>query len=190
MAGWQNPPDRQRYKLGLLKTRLKCLQINLHHSRAATDNLTKIINEEGTDIVFIQEPYNIGNKVVGLPRSYAVFTSGAGRKRAAIVIKNKRLDTLLLTQLSNEDTVVVETKVDKASFILVSMYFDNNRPIDIDLQKMQEILAHTEGVGTIFAIDSNARSTSWHDVITNKRGKTMEEFLTSRQLYTANEESC
>ncbi len=29
-----------------------------------------------------------------------------------------------------------------------------------------------------------------HDVLTNKRWKTMEEFLISRQLYTANEESC
>jgi len=43
---------------------------------------------------------------------------------------------------------------------------------------------------TIFAIDSNARSTSWHDMLTKKRGKTLEEFLLSRQLHIANEESC
>ena len=61
MAGWQAQTDRPRYKLGKLKTRLKCLQINLQHSRTATDNLTKIINEEGTDIMCIKEPYNIGN---------------------------------------------------------------------------------------------------------------------------------
>ena len=52
--------------------------------------------------------------------------------------------------------MVVETRVDKASFILVSMYFDINRPMEIDLKKMQEILTHAEGVGAIFAIDSNA----------------------------------
>ena len=74
--------------------------------------------------------------------------------------------------------------------MLISMYFDINRSIDIDLQKMQEILTYAKGVGTIFAIDSNARSNSWHDVLTNKRGRTLEEFLISRQLYTANEESC
>jgi hypothetical protein len=55
---------------------------------------------------------------------------------------------------------------------------------------MQEILTHAKGVGTIFAIDSNARSTSGHDVLTNKRGKTLEEFLIRKQLYIANEESC
>ena len=190
MAGRQAQTDKPRHKMSKLKTRLKCLQLNTQHSRSATDNLTKIINEEGTDIVFIQEPYNINNIAVGLPRSCAVFTSGAGRKRAAIAIKNKRLDTVLLTQLSNEDMVVVETRGDKASLILVSMYFDINRAIEIDLHKMQEILTHAKGTGTIFAIDSNARSTTWHYVLTNKHGKALEEFLISRQLYTANEESC
>jgi hypothetical protein len=48
--------------------------------------------------------------------------------------KQHKIDTLLLTQFSNEDTVVVETRVAKASFLLASMYFDINRPIDIDLQ--------------------------------------------------------
>jgi hypothetical protein len=41
--------------------------------------------------------------------------------------------------------MVVETRVDKASFILASIYLDINRPIDIDLQKMQEILIHAKG---------------------------------------------
>jgi hypothetical protein len=61
---------------------------------------------------------------VGLSRSCAVFTSGEGRKRASILIKNKIIDTLLLTQLSTKDTMVVETKGDNASLLLVSMYFD------------------------------------------------------------------
>jgi hypothetical protein len=41
----------------------------------------------------------------------------------------------------------------------------------------------------VFTIDSNARSTSWHNVLTNKRGKAMEEFLISKHLHIANEES-
>jgi len=70
------------------------------------------------------------------------------------------------------------------------MYYDINRPIDYDLQKMQAIIMHANGVGIVFAVDSNARSTSWHDVLTNKRGKAMEEILISRQLHIANEQSC
>jgi hypothetical protein len=156
----------------------------------ATDNLLKIIEEDGTDILCIQEPYTIGNKIVGLPRSYKVFASGEGRKRAAIVINNKQIDTILITQLSDEDAVVLEMKVDNVTLIIASMYFDINRPIDIDLQKMEATLTHAKGVGIIFAIDSNSRSTSWHDVLTNKRGRILEEFLLCKQLHIVNEESC
>jgi len=39
------------------------------------------------------------------------------------------------------------------------------------------------------AMDSNARSTSWHDTTTNNRGKTLEEFIAGNQLYIINEDS-
>jgi hypothetical protein len=87
--------------------------------------------------------------------------------------------------------VVLEIRVDKVILIIASMDFDINRPLDIDLQKkMQAILMHAKGVRIIFSIDSNARSTTWHDMLTNKRGKTLEEFLISRQVHIANKDSC
>jgi hypothetical protein len=45
-------------------------------------------------------------------------------------------------------------------------------------------------MGIVFAIDSNARSTSWHDVLTNKRGRAREKFVIIKRLHIANEESC
>jgi len=86
--------------------------------------------------------------------------------------------------------VVLETKFGNATLLIASMYFHINRPIDYDLQKMQAIIMHANGVGIVFAVDSNARSTSWHAGLTNKRGKAVKEFLISRELYIANEESC
>jgi hypothetical protein len=38
-------------------------------------------------------------------------------------------------------------------------------------------------------MDSNARSTTWHDHITNHRGRILEEFLVSVQLHILNEDS-
>ena len=69
------------------------------------------------------------------------------------------------------------------------MYFDAERSIEEDLNKMQAIITYAKEKGIIFAMDSNARSTTWHDIQTNKRGKAMEEFLISRHLHIANEES-
>jgi hypothetical protein len=38
-------------------------------------------------------------------------------------------------------------------------------------------------------MDSNARSTSWHDTITNNRGKHLEEYIISKQQHIMNEPS-
>jgi len=84
----------------------------------------------------------------------------------------------------------METKVGRVTFVVASMYFDIKRPIDEDLEKMQAVLKHASGTEMVFAIDSNARSTIWPDVLTNKRGKRMEEFLIGNHLHIANEESC
>jgi hypothetical protein len=36
----------------------------------------KITEEDSTDILCIQEPYTIQNKIVGLSKKYKIFTSG------------------------------------------------------------------------------------------------------------------
>jgi hypothetical protein len=54
---------------------------------------------------------------------------------------------------------------------------------------MQAAMTHAKGMGIVFAIDRNARSKSWHDVMTNKRGKAMEESLISKHFHIPNEES-
>jgi len=54
---------------------------------------------------------------------------------------------------------------------------------------MQALTVHAKGTGIDFAIHCNVRSTTWHDVLTNKRGKKKEEFLISNQLHIANIES-
>jgi hypothetical protein len=43
-------------------------QINLMCSRVVTSNLLKIVDEEGTDMVCIQETYVMRNKIAGIPR--------------------------------------------------------------------------------------------------------------------------
>jgi hypothetical protein len=41
----------------------------------------------------------------------------------------------------------------------------------------------------LIAVDINSRSTAWHDIQTNKRGKTQEEYIISKNLHVMNEES-
>ena len=122
------------------------------------------------------KPYTIGNKLAGLSKSLQVYTSGARWKWAAIVINNKQIDTIIINQLSDEDKVVLEKKVGNATLLIASMYFDINRPIHYDLQKMQTIIMHANVLGIVFAVDSNARFTSWHDALPNKRERKWKNY--------------
>jgi len=70
------------------QTIIKCYRINLQHSRTATDNLMELIEKEGIDLAFIQEPYTVHNRVVGITKRYRTFTSSVGRCRTATVVTN------------------------------------------------------------------------------------------------------
>ena len=104
----------------------------------------KITDEDGIDVLCIQEPYVIHNKIAGIPRKHKIYASGEGRHRAAIVITNNQIDSLLLRQLSDEDSVVLEVVSDKAKTIAASMYFDLNRQIEGDLIKIEAIIHHAK----------------------------------------------
>ena len=82
-----------------------------------------------------------------------------------------------------------EVTINNDRFILASMYFDINPPIDLDMQKIEAIILHAGGTDVLIAMDSNSRSTSWHDTLANRRGRILEEFLTSKQLHIMNEDS-
>jgi hypothetical protein len=103
------------------------------------------------------------------------------------VITNKEIDAVLITQMSNSDTVLLEIEYkDKKAFI-VSAYFDMNIKIEDELNRLEKILELTKKQGILIAVDSNCRSAAWHDIITNKRGKILEEYVVSKDLYVMNE---
>ena len=92
---------------------------------------------------------------------------GNSRKRAAIVVANKQVDALLISQLSEEDIVVVEIIQSNLKFIAASIYLDIGSEITMDLCKIENILQFAKRRGLLVAMDSNARSKTWHDVLTN-----------------------
>jgi hypothetical protein len=94
-----------------------------------------------------------------------------------------------IKQLSNSDRVLLELRYNNNRFFAASMYFDIMKEIEGELDKIEEILEFTKGNGLVIAIDSNSRSTAWHDSQTNQRRKMLEEYILSRNLYIMNEES-
>ena len=109
--------------------------------------------------------------------------------RAAILISNKKIDAILISQLSNGDAALTEIIYGSLRFYAASMYLDIEIDINTYLDKIDEITSFTKAAGLLIAMDSNARSKTWHDTITNPRGRIIEEYLCSKQLYIMNEES-
>ena len=95
---------------------------------------------------------------------------------------------MLISQIS-EDVIVLEATIDNTKTIIASMYLDITRQTDIDILKIEAIIAYAKGEAVIIAMDSNCRSTSWHDSLTNRKGELLEEYLKSKQLNIINEES-
>jgi hypothetical protein len=54
---------------------------------------------------------------------------------------------------------------------------------------LEKILNFTKGTKLITAMDSDSRAKTWHDVLTNSRGKLLEKFFASNQLHIVNEDS-
>jgi hypothetical protein len=59
----------------------------------------------------------------------------------------------------------------------------------MDLIENEAEIQHAKGAGVLIAMDSNSRSTLWHDSLTIKKVRILEEFIICKQLYIMNEES-
>jgi exonuclease III len=172
------------------RKQVRCIEINLQHSRSATDNLMKKMDDEEPDLILIQEPYEYRNRITGVDKKYRIlFTAGTGKHRAAIIIINSTIDAILITKLSDEDTVLVEIIHEKWKFFAASMYFDLEDQIENNFTKKDELMRFVKGGRILIAVNSNSRSKTWHDSKTNSGGRKMEESLVSKDLHITNEES-
>ena len=122
----------------------------------------QVMVTEEIGIALIQEPYLYQGKLLGIISRYRIFTACDGNSRAAIVISDTTIDAILIMQLSDNDAVLLEIDNGQMRFYAASIYFDYNDTIgNITIEKIVEF---TKGAKLILAIDSNSRSTTWHDV--------------------------
>jgi len=148
----------------------------------------QIIATDNTDYELIQEPYTYQSTETGITQGYRTYTYGDGKRRTAIIIPNNKVDALLLTQHSDNDTVRLEIRKGTTTFYAANVYMVFKDSIENRIKTTQKILEFTKGTKLKTGMDSNARST-WYDVTTNHRGKLLEEFLASNQLHIINDES-
>lgn len=110
-------------KTARVNQKLLVVQINLHHSKAATDDLLLLMMKENVDVALIQEPHIFNNKVQGLRlKHYNLFHSTKEGRIRACILARKSINMFLLPRYSNEDTTVVNVENREKSFLLTSAY--------------------------------------------------------------------
>jgi hypothetical protein len=113
--------------------------------------------QDNSDIIFIQEPYLYQNRLAGIKNLNRNYISHEDKSRAAMIITNNKIDTILIKQMSTPDSTLIELQYDNTKFSAPRIYFDI-KEIERNLDNTEGILEFTKGKGLIIAVDSNARS--------------------------------
>jgi hypothetical protein len=125
----------------------------------------KVIDTDETDLILIQEPYEYRNRPVGIENAYRTYKVGTGKHRAAIIFRNCNIDAILITKISDEDTVVLWLTYDNLKFYAASMYFDIQDQMGKNFNKLDELITLSTNGKILIGADTNSRSK------TNTRGK-------------------
>ena len=67
------------------------------------------------------------------------------------------------------------------------MYLDITEKLNKEIKLINDILQLANISGILITMDSNSRSSIWHDKLIKGRAKELEEFLLSKQLLVMNE---
>lgn len=169
--------------------RMEVIQVNLHHSMAATSNLIGVIGNNNIDVALIQEPWiDAQGKLQGLKcKDYVLFyKSGTVRQRTCI-LANKNLKIFLLDSYSDEDNTVVRwerNKTDKP-LVLISSYMpydSGNQPPSNTLRRVVDSWREDMLIGC----DANAHHTQWGSTDINSRGESLLDYIGSTNLSICN----
>ena len=174
-------------------TNIKCLQINLRHSRAAALNLSQLLLDLDVDVAFIQEPYAVSDPsatVKYVPDSYVQLHSLSADHAygAAIIVKRVYNPTLFPIAITN-CAAGAEITVRNQKFYLFSLYCRPSiRDIQSFLLTLSSTLSHSVARRSILCLDSNALNPLWNSRTLDDKGRTFEEFFRAMGLNIINVE--
>jgi len=126
--------------------------------------MMKMIEKEEPGLIFVQELYDYQHRPVGIEKKYRIFTAENGKHGAAVIIPNNKIDAMLITQISNEDTMFLEIIHENLKFFAASMYFDIEIQIENNFTKIDAILQFVKGGRILIANDRNSQSMTLHDI--------------------------
>ncbi|XP_055842459.1 uncharacterized protein LOC129909372 [Episyrphus balteatus] len=170
---------------------LRVIQVNLKHSKCASDNLRVFLREENYDVGIIQEPWVNGLRVRGLQDSqydlfYKPVSSNQGKPRTCILAK-KHLKAFLCPNLSTSDLTVVKLEGSNTEgLLLASAYMAHDQQSPPEEVRRLTIQANTMKTSLLIGCDANARHTLWGSSEINERGESLFDYIIENNLSLCN----
>lgn len=171
---------------------LKVIQINLHHSKAASATLCHLCIKNNIDIALIQEPWVHKGRVRGLNmKSSKIIYNPQGIPRCAIVC-NSNLKVFPLNNFISRDFVAVSLDMPlpqggNTSIIMAAAYFpgdDNSIPPVATGSFIN--YSNQNNMKFIIGCDANAHHTVWGSTDVNNRGELLLNFIQTNNLFINN----
>lgn len=150
---------------------MRLLQINLHHSKAASASLHKYVEGKSVDIIFIQEPYVYKNKICGLGlKNYGLIHGGGENPRSCILFK-RSLHMLPLNQFCSRDLAAASWREELGDgacryWIVAAAYFphEGRNPTPDEVVNLVEE-CKTNHKHLILALDFNTHHEAWCSIL-------------------------
>lgn len=169
----------------------KLVQINLHHARAASANITQLISRAGISIALIQEPWAPKEEVLGLTLKghKVIWCKTDGRPRAALAINNN-IKHVCLSEFLTRDLVAVEANIlvggASKTVVIASAYFAGEKKAPPEEVAKLALHCKKKNIPLLIGCDANAHSQCWGSSDTNERGESLLDFLIEANLTTFN----
>jgi ribonuclease HI len=164
---------------------LRLVQINLKHSKCASENLLIFLNFNKIDVALIQEPWVNNGKVKGLfSREFNLFylpSDLIGYNPRTCILVKKNINAFLFPNFSDGDTTTISIEgVSHTMLSSVYLAHDSNIPT-----AALDSLVRTK-LTWIAGIDANARHTIWGSKEINPRGESLLDYIICNDITICN----
>lgn len=168
---------------------LRLVQINLHHSKAASANLNSFLIEKRIHLALIQEPWiSSNNEICGLDMvGYNLFylKSDVSTRRACI-LACKSLKSFLIPSLCSGDTTSIKIERSEGDLVIVASYMAHDKPSPPDDICNIYNVCSEQGLDLIIGCDANSHHTQWGSTDINERGESLLDYIISTNLEICN----
>ena len=166
---------------------IRVIQINLHHSKAASAALLLKLTKSEEDIVLIQEPWINGNRICGLRmKGYKILYSNNSEKIRSCILGRNNLNIFLIPQYSDGDVTAAGLEVGNNKIWLASAYMASDKKIPPDNLGDLITAAEHRKIGVVLGCDANAHHTIWGSTDINDRGELFFDYLINTNLLVCN----